>query len=463
MILLISQKWNLSKNKMADSDTPEALFQEHKNYITQQLSKGFTNDQLERWIVQLCDTLCTGKSFSFMIRFGQLVRTTAKHISLCNTDQFVGSKGEQMIIQALEFMNLQYIREFRVLNLLKERPNYQYELGWSFEIHGYCRYDFRIVSLGRYYGTLIEYDGGHHFTPVKYNEDDTDYMERFKTHQGPLPLDGPSFTKDHQNNDRLKRAIAIGLGYKMIRIHYKSPTENCNSMVGAITMAFKELESNLSIRCVCVVPERLNDNEYDYLEDQIAGMSLYKGQDTDHEINLNLDSLNLKEDLDLQESDVRIDSRPKWLSEIQVVLTWRDDQQLRTPVRKTPASDCRPNFNQSDPEHKICMDTISKLLGVDVLTDRTTQILDTVIKDQLPLWTELYPKIKEVFGLRFQNGTPSTFKAVKEMINCVLKRCLGCQLATVSKSKIQKNKHREWKYIYKIDLGLQTISTPSSI
>lgn len=154
-------------------------------------------------------------------------------------------------------------------------------------------------------------------------------------------------------------------------------------MVGAITMAFKELESHLSIRCVCVVPERLNDNEYDYLEDQIVGMSLYK----DPEMNISLDSLNLHEDLDVQESDLRLDSRPRWFSEIKLLLTWRDDQQIRTQVTKKRASDCRSDFNESDPEHKACMDAISKLLGVDVLTDRTSEILDIVIKDQLPLWT----------------------------------------------------------------------------
>ena len=272
---------------MTDCETPECVFQDYRAYLAGELSKNFAPDQLDKWIVQLCNTLCKGKSIAYMARFAQLVRKTAHEISITKsgsvplTDppvsytQRTGTKGEQMVMQALKFLNLEYLREFRVLNLLEARPNYRYELGWCFKVDSHCRYDFRIISLGKYYGTLIEYDGGHHFTAVKYTETDTDYIRRFET---------------HQNNDRLKRAIAIGLGYKMIRVHHQSPTGNINSMVGAITMALKELEKNVSLKCVCVVSESSNDHEYDYLEDPILGMSVYTDEEAEVDLDRSLDN-----------------------------------------------------------------------------------------------------------------------------------------------------------------------------
>lgn len=385
---------------MTNFETPESLFQHYRPYLARELSKDVTPDQLENWILQLCQTLCQDRSLNFGVRFARLLRAASGQALNYKDPQPIGTKGEQMVMQALEFMNLEYIREFRVLSLLDVRPNYQYELGWSFEIHAYCRYDFRITSLGKYYGTLIEYDGGHHFTAVKYTETDTDYVRRFET---------------HQNNDRLKRAIAIGLGYKMIRIHYQSPTTNVNSMVGAITMAFKELEANSNLRCVCVVSEDSNGHEYDYLEDPIVGMSVYI--DPDPEMGLSLDGLTLQENLGLHQLDVMSNSKPKWLSEIQVLRTWKDDQQVRTPISKKSVrglKSFRPNFEEWDPEHKACMQQISKLLTIDVLTDRSTLITEEQIKSHVEEWQQLYPRLKAAFSLR--NNYPESFQGVKQMI-----------------------------------------------
>jgi hypothetical protein len=71
---------------MADPDTPEILFQRHQGYLARELSKGFTNDQVESWIVQLCDTLCKDKSISFMVRFAQLIRKAAHEVGIAKLD-----------------------------------------------------------------------------------------------------------------------------------------------------------------------------------------------------------------------------------------------------------------------------------------------------------------------------------------------------------------------------------------
>ena len=422
---------------MTNFETPEGVFQHYRAYLARELSKDFTPDQLENWILQLCETLCQNRSLDFGIRLARLVRSASTQALNYKDPQPMGTKGEQMVMQALKFLNLEYIREFRVLSLLDTRPNYQYELGWSFEIHAYCRYDFRITSLGKYYGTLIEYDGGHHFSPVKYTETDTDYIRRFET---------------HQNNDRLKRAIAIGLGYKMIRIHYQSPTSNVSSMAGAIIMALKELETDVSRKCVCVVSESSDGHEYDYLEGPVVGMSVY----IDPEVNLGFEALTLQENMSLQQSNLMSHSRPKWLSEIQALATWIDDQQVRTPISNKSAHDPRsrrPNLVEWNPEHQACMHEISKLLKIDVLTDRSTLITEEQIKLHIEKWQQLYPRLQVAFSLR--NTYPESFQGAKQVINSVLKSSLGCELKTISKQRLRINNRREWKYTYRIESVLE--------
>ena len=93
--------------------------------------------------------------------------------------------------------------------------------------------------------------------------------------------------------------------------------------------------------------------------------------------------------------------------------------------------------------------------GVDLLTDRTTEIPDTVIKDQLSKWIELQPKIKGAFGLTFKLGAPNSFKAIKEMIDAALHTSLGIRLKVCNKIYTRTNSKREWKFIYKLDASLE--------
>ena len=71
---------------MDDPDAPEILFQRHQGYLAKELSKGFTNDQVESWIVQLCDTLCQGKSITYMARFAQLIRKAAHEVGIAKLE-----------------------------------------------------------------------------------------------------------------------------------------------------------------------------------------------------------------------------------------------------------------------------------------------------------------------------------------------------------------------------------------
>ena len=127
--------------------------------------------------------------------------------------------------------------------------------------------------------------------------------------------------------------------------------------------------------------------------------------------------------------------------EIQILRTWVDNQQVRTPINKEYTKHRKGtkfNFQEWDPEHKSCIQQISKLLGVDVLTDRSTLISDTVIKDQLSQWIELAPEIKRLWRLRFRRGMPSSFKAVKDMINSILQVAIGAELNVIRRHTSKK-------------------------
>ena len=120
----------LIKIEMRDCDTPEHVFQDYRAYLAGELSKDFAPDQLDNWIVQLCDTLCKDKSVAYMARFAQLVRKSAHEVGIAKSGsvsytQRTATKSEQMVMQTLNFMNLEYLREYRVLNLLEARPNYR--------------------------------------------------------------------------------------------------------------------------------------------------------------------------------------------------------------------------------------------------------------------------------------------------------------------------------------------------
>jgi hypothetical protein len=65
---------------MADADTPEILFERYQGYIAKELSKGFTHEQVEDWLTQVCDTLGKGRSMSFRVRFAQLLRASISEV-----------------------------------------------------------------------------------------------------------------------------------------------------------------------------------------------------------------------------------------------------------------------------------------------------------------------------------------------------------------------------------------------
>jgi hypothetical protein len=145
------------------------------------------------------------------------------------------------------------------------------------------------------------------------------------------------------------------------------------------------------------------------------------------------------------------DVKPQWIRNAQILRNWNDEDAVRSDMKKQATG----RDTGWDLGKKTCLQNISKLLGVDILTDRTTVISDTVIKDQLPKWIELQPNIKSSFGLRFKLGTPNSFKAVKEMIDTALHTSLGIRLKVVGKTKVQIAGKREWKYIYRLDASLE--------
>src|SRR5258708_7555081 len=65
---------------MSNIQTPEALFEQYQAYIANELSKGFTKEQIEQWIVQVCNSLCKGKSVIFMARFAELIRNSVNEV-----------------------------------------------------------------------------------------------------------------------------------------------------------------------------------------------------------------------------------------------------------------------------------------------------------------------------------------------------------------------------------------------
>lgn len=81
---------------MAHSSTPELLFIHHQAYIAKELSKGFTHEQVENWIVQLCDTACKGKSLTFMVRFAELLRNAIREVDTSRKQAENGSPENEV-------------------------------------------------------------------------------------------------------------------------------------------------------------------------------------------------------------------------------------------------------------------------------------------------------------------------------------------------------------------------------
>jgi len=145
------------------------------------------------------------------------------------------------------------------------------------------------------------------------------------------------------------------------------------------------------------------------------------------------------------------DVKPQWTRNAQILRDWKDEDAVRNDMKKQATG----RHAGWDLEKKTCLQDLSRLLGVDLLTNRTTEIPDTVIKDQLPKWIELQPKIKAAFGIRFKHGVPSTFKAIRDMIDAALHNSLGLRLKVFNKTQIRTNGKREWKFIYKLDASLE--------
>jgi hypothetical protein len=141
---------------------------------------------------------------------------------------------------------------------------------------------------------------------------------------------------------------------------------------------------------------------------------------------------------------------PRWLHNAQLLRDLSDLDSYRNDMRKQTYG----QHVTTDLLKRVAAEQVARLLGVSsILTDRSTLITDEKIKDRIEEWKQLYPTLKAAFGLR--SSLPSGFQGVKQMINSVLKSCLGCELKTVHKSQIRINNQREWKYTYKIDAALE--------
>jgi hypothetical protein len=111
------------------------------------------------------------------------------------------SKGEQLVMQALNELRIAYEREFIIDD---ERIRHK-------------RFDFHFEKDGRHF--LIEYDGEPHFKYVKY------------IHKA------PEYFTDYQATDRLKQTVALGLKYHVIRIDFT--VRNVNHIKGFIETALE--------------------------------------------------------------------------------------------------------------------------------------------------------------------------------------------------------------------------------
>ena len=72
---------------MTDVNTPEELFFRYKGDIAKELSKGFTNDQVELWITHSCNTLCKGQSMGFTVKFAKLLRHAITEVETAQSNQ----------------------------------------------------------------------------------------------------------------------------------------------------------------------------------------------------------------------------------------------------------------------------------------------------------------------------------------------------------------------------------------
>jgi hypothetical protein len=66
---------------MSDVQTPQALFEQYQASIANELSKGFTKEQSEQWIIQVCNSLCKGRPIAFMAQFAGLLRNSIDQVS----------------------------------------------------------------------------------------------------------------------------------------------------------------------------------------------------------------------------------------------------------------------------------------------------------------------------------------------------------------------------------------------
>ena len=82
---------------MSGVQTPQALFEQYQASIANELSKSFTREQSEQWIVQVCDSLCKGRSIIFMAQFAELLRNSINQVNQAKSGSNPTANGSSHI------------------------------------------------------------------------------------------------------------------------------------------------------------------------------------------------------------------------------------------------------------------------------------------------------------------------------------------------------------------------------
>jgi hypothetical protein len=84
------------------------------------------------------------------------------------------------------------------------------------------------------------------------------------------------------------------------------------------------------------------------------------------------------------------------------------------------------------------------------------------LRDRLPDWVALCPKLISVFKLR-RKHPPKDYRGVKDVLDQVLEAIGLLELRIVEKNKLRVNGRQEWRYTYKLEASPEIDQTIEQI
>lgn len=154
---------------------------------------------------------------------------------------------------------------------------------------------------------------------------------------------------------------------------------------------------------------------------------------------------------------MRADCRSK-VTANQIQITEKHLHSLRVHTQYTPEDALLNDLHNLDRGVTDSVDLVRRtvvqemgqLLGVqDVMTDRTSLVKCQHLRDRLPDWVALCPKLISAYKLRTQHP-PKNYRGVKDVLDQVLEAVGRLELQIVNRARHRVNGRQEWRYTYKL-------------